>query len=150
MSPGVPTEDNVPEGHVSPAAKEAADGAATGDAVDVAEVATADVPVPKAMAAIVGEDFSVAEAIGGWRGAIESTLPALVFVIVYVLRPQLVPALIASVGTAAVLVIARLVQRSTITQAVSGMGGIAIGAIWAALSGKPQDVYAWGLWVNAA
>jgi hypothetical protein len=103
----------------------------------------------KGIRSVIGEEFSFSEAMGGWRGAVESVAPGVVFVVVYVIHPTLWPALIASLGLAVVIAVVRLFQRSSIMGAVSGLGGIVIGAIWAATTGKPENVYAWGLWVNA-
>jgi len=99
---------------------------------------------------VLGEEFSWYDAVGGRRGIVESVAPGLVFVVVYVIHPTLWPALISSLGVALVLAVVRLAQRGTVMGAVSGLGGIVIGAIWAATTGRAENVYAWGLWVNAA
>jgi hypothetical protein len=57
--------------------------------------------------------------------------------------------LIASVVAALVLVVARLVQRTPVTQALGGLLGIAIGVLWAWRSGEAANYYAGGLLVNA-
>lgn len=96
------------------------------------------------------QEFSIAESIGGWRGAVESLLPGLVFVVAYVVTRGLVWPLTLSGGTAAIFIIVRLVQRSSLTQAFAGMFGVIIGVIWAALSGQAENYFAWGLITNAA
>lgn len=93
--------------------------------------------------------FSLQESIGGVRGAIESLLPGLLFVVAYVATRELSWPLILSGGLAAIFVVARLVQRSTLTQAFAGMFGVLIGVVWAALSGKAENYFAWGLITNA-
>ncbi|MGF0117029.1 DUF3159 domain-containing protein [Promicromonospora sp. Marseille-Q5078] len=100
--------------------------------------------------AVTGESFSFAQAVGGVRGVIEAVLPGLVFVILYVVTSELTWALVASVGAALVAVVARLAQRTPITQALGGLLGIGVGVFWAWRSGEAQDFYAWGLWTNAA
>ncbi|WP_455605179.1 DUF3159 domain-containing protein [Cellulosimicrobium funkei] len=97
-----------------------------------------------------GEDFSVADAIGGVRGLVESVAPGLVFVVVYVATTNLRWALVTSVAAALVAVAARLVQRTPVTQAFGGLLGVGIGVLWAWRSGEAQDYFAWGLWTNAA
>lgn len=97
---------------------------------------------------IAGEDFSFADAIGGVRGVVESTLPALVFVTVFVLTRELTPALVASLVVALAAVVVRLVQRTPVTQAFSGLLGIGIGVAWAWWSGRAQDFFAGGLLAN--
>lgn len=100
--------------------------------------------------ALAGDTFSFADAIGGWRGLIESTLPGLVFVVVFVATRELVPALIAALGAAVVAVVVRLAQRTPPTQAFSGFIGVAIGVVWAWRSGEAENYFAWGLWTNVA
>ncbi|VTR78759.1 DUF3159 domain-containing protein [Cellulomonas hominis] len=103
----------------------------------------------RGMRALDAEEFSFAEAVGGVRGAVESVAPGLVFVVVFVAGGQrLAPALIAAAATALVAVVARLVQRSPLTQALSGVLGVGIGVIWAWRSGRAEDYFAWGLLTN--
>lgn len=103
----------------------------------------------RGLRAIAGEDFSFVDAIGGVRGLVESTLPGLVFVVVFVLTRELTPSLVASLVVALAAVVWRLVQRTPVTQAFSGMLGIAVGVAWAWWSGRAQDFFAGGLLANA-
>ncbi len=89
------------------------------------------------------------DAIGGWRGATESLLPGLVFVVAYVITRQMTWPLILSGGLALVFIVVRLIQRSSLTQASAGMLGVLIGVVWAALSGRAENYFAWGLITNA-
>ncbi len=98
--------------------------------------------------AVLAEDFSFADAIGGVRGLAESVAPGLVFVIVFLLDYELVPALVAALAAAVLAVVVRLVQRTPITQAASGIVGVGIGVIWAWRTGEPTDYFAYGLWTN--
>jgi hypothetical protein len=100
--------------------------------------------------AVLAEEFSFSEALGGPRGMVESVLPGLTFVVVYVIRPELWPPLIASLGLAVVLATVRLIGRSSIMGAVSGVGGVALGVVWALLSGKAEGFFVPGLWINGA
>lgn len=93
--------------------------------------------------------FSLQESIGGWRGALESLLPGLVFVVAYIATRDLTWPLILSGGIAIAFIGVRLVQRSSLTQAFSGMIGVLIGVAWAALSGQATNYFAWGLVTNA-
>ncbi|WP_324650914.1 DUF3159 domain-containing protein [Georgenia sp. H159] len=102
------------------------------------------------MSQLAGEDFSLAEAIGGVRGLVESVAPGLVFVVVYLASGQeLVPPLVASLAVAVVLVVARLIGGTPVTQALGGILGVGIGVLWAWRSGQAQDYFAFGLWTNA-
>jgi hypothetical protein len=121
----------------------------------MSEPARPDVPPEPAEApargvrALAGEEFSAARAIGGVRGLVEAVLPGLVFVVAFVIFTDLTIPLIASVVAALVLVVARLVQRTPVTQALGGLLGIAVGVLWAWKSGEAENYYAGGLLVNA-
>lgn len=97
-----------------------------------------------------GDEFSVSEAMGGWRGFLESALPGVVFVVAYLLSEDFQVPVIAAVVTIAILVIVRLIQRTSIQQALTGVVGVAIGAVWAWRSGEAGGYFVPGLWINAA
>ena len=97
-----------------------------------------------------GDSFSVHEAIGGWRGFLESSAPGVAFVVGYLVWGGFRLPVIAAVAVMAVLVVARLIQRTPPTQALSGAVGVAIGAIWAWRSGDAGGYFVPGLWLNAA
>jgi len=104
----------------------------------------------RGMRALTADEFSAKEAVGGVRGVVESVAPGLLFVVVYLVAGQnLRPALIAAGGAAVIAVIARLVQRTPVTQAFSGLLGVGIGVFWAWKSGDASNYFAYGLWVNA-
>ncbi|RHA43627.1 DUF3159 domain-containing protein [Cellulomonas rhizosphaerae] len=101
------------------------------------------------MRALTAEEFSAADAVGGVRGIVESVAPGLLFVVVYLATGQnLTPALVAAAGAAVLAVIVRLVQRTPVTQAFSGLLGVGIGVVWAWRTGDASDYFAYGLWVN--
>ncbi|WP_454044065.1 DUF3159 domain-containing protein [Cellulosimicrobium sp. Marseille-Q8652] len=134
------------------------DGAVAGDVAhdaEVVETVVDDVSAPedgpaRGIRALAGEQFSVAEAVGGVRGLVESVAPGLVFVVLYVATSDLTWAIIGSVAVALVAVGVRLAQRTPVTQALGGLLGVGIGVVWAWRSGEAQDYFAWGLWTNAA
>lgn len=103
----------------------------------------------RGMRALGSEEFSAAQAVGGVRGLMEAVLPGLVFVVAFVIFTDLMIPLIASVVAALVLVVARLVQGTPVTQALGGLLGIAIGVVWAWTSGEAENYYAGGLLLNA-
>lgn len=94
-------------------------------------------------------DFSLEEAVGGWRGLAESIAPGLVFVVVYVATHRIAPSVAAALTVALVAVAARVLARAPVTQAVGGTLGVVIGVVWAWRSGEAEDYYAWGLITNA-
>ena len=117
---------------------------------DVGASETAAAPPLRGVRALAGADFSFADAIGGVRGLVESTVPGLVFVAVYLLTRGLTAALVAASAVAVLAVVVRLVQRTPVTQAFSGLLGVGIGVVWAWRTGEAQNYFTWGLWVNAA
>lgn len=103
----------------------------------------------RGMRALTAEEFSAADAVGGVRGVVESVAPGLLFVVVYLATGQsLTPALVAAAGAAVLAVVVRLVQRTPVTQAFSGLLGVGIGVAWAWRTGDASDYFAYGLWVN--
>ncbi|WP_022867924.1 DUF3159 domain-containing protein [Schaalia vaccimaxillae] len=102
-------------------------------------------PIPVWMRQIDEEVFSWQAAVGGARGLVESLAPGLIFVIAYVVTRALWPTLIAAGAVALLACLIRLVQRQPLTQALSGVFGVAIGVVWAAMSGKTENYFAWGL-----
>ena len=98
--------------------------------------------------AVTSDQFNALDSVGGVRGLIESTAPGLVYLVVYVTTMNLTPALVSSLGVAALLVVIRLIQRSSVTLAFSGVFGIGIGLFIAWKSGDASDFYVWGLLVN--
>lgn len=105
----------------------------------------------RGMRALTAERFSALDALGGVRGMVEAVAPGLLFVVVYLVSGQrLTPALVAAGGAAVLAVLARLVQRTPLTQAFSGVIGVGVGVVWAWRTGDASDYFAYGLWVNAA
>ncbi|WP_165218024.1 DUF3159 domain-containing protein [Schaalia sp. ZJ1691] len=96
------------------------------------------------------DEFSWKSTIGGWRGLIESTLPPLIFVIVYIISRDVPFTLLAAAATALVACAIRIIERQPITQALSGLIGVGIGVIWALLSGRGEDYFIWGFITSGA
>src|SRR6185312_7148880 len=74
--------------------------------------------------------IDVLKTVGGVRGLAESILPGVIFLVVFTML--------------------RLVQRGTVTQAFSGLVGVAICAFVANSTGRAEDFYVWGFFTNAA
>lgn len=89
-------------------------------------------------------------AIGGWRGAVESAVPTIAFVLVWTVRPDLPLALGAAAAGVVVLGVIRLLQRQTIRFLAYAAVGVAIAAVVALRSGRAQDVFLPGILTNAA
>lgn len=95
-----------------------------------------------------GDSFSFAEAIGGWRGLIESAAPGIVYVVAVIFTDELYVPAISALAVIAVLVTIRLIQRGSIVQSLSGVIGVVIGAIWAWRTGSDTAYFAPKLWTN--
>lgn len=89
-------------------------------------------------------------ALGGVRGLAEAILPGLVFLVVYTFTRELVPSLAASLGLAVAFTIVRLARRSSPTQAIAGLIGVAASAALALWTGRAEDNYVLGFYTNAA
>jgi hypothetical protein len=90
-------------------------------------------------------------AIGGWRGMLDSGLPSVVFVLVYLLNGRVLqPALIAALATGALILVWRLFRRQPLTQVLAGFAGVAISAYVSSRTGEARDFFLWGLIVNVA
>ncbi|TAL41480.1 MAG: DUF3159 domain-containing protein [Salinibacterium sp.] len=88
-------------------------------------------------------------AVGGVRGIIESFLPGIAFLVVYSIWGQLAPAVLVPLAIAFLFVIARAATRTPVTTALIGVIGLAISAGIALLTGRTENNFVVGLWLNA-
>lgn len=95
------------------------------------------------------EQFSAADAVGGWRGILESALPTALFVVLFVTTRDITVAGIAAIAACILAILMRVIQRQRVGSAVGGLLGVAVGAIWAIRSGDGTDFYLPGLAINA-
>jgi intracellular septation protein A len=94
---------------------------------------------------------SLADAVGGWLGLAESSLPAAVFVAVYTASSQSTKtAAIAAAALALVLAVARIARRQTPLFALSGVVGVVIAGYVANRTGKAENFFLPGLLLNVA
>lgn len=91
----------------------------------------------------------LALALGGRRGMVEGALPTIGFTVTYLATRELRLALTVGVAMAVVLLVARLVQRQPVQFVVNSLVGIAIAAVFAARSGRAEDVFLPGIIYNA-
>lgn len=142
--PDSPRPDGPPEG------RDPADGSQSGSFSDELAAAVAKKSGIDRLARSEGDTGAVLlAALGGVRGLIETILPGVVFLVLFTLTSDVPLALGASVGVAVVFVIARAVTRSPLTQAVAGLVGVGASAILALITGRAQDNFVLGLWLNA-
>ena len=109
-------------------------------------------PTEEDMVSEIKDDSELlASALGGWTGVIDSGLPFVVFTLAYLLTDRdLETTLYASLGTAAVLAVLRLVRRQSLQQVFSGLIGIAIAAFLAKRTGNADNFFLPGIITNAA
>lgn len=87
--------------------------------------------------ALVRKQLSTA--LGGPRGVIEAAVPTAAFTLCYVITDELKTALIVAAGLAAIALVVRLVQRSTVQFVMNAAFGIGIGAAFALRAGGGED-----------
>ncbi|MHA7142463.1 DUF3159 domain-containing protein [Arthrobacter sp. Sr33] len=92
--------------------------------------------------------IDVLQSIGGVRGLAESILPGLIFTVMFTINQDLQVSLIAAIGVAAIFSIIRLVSRTPLTQALSGLIGVAICAFVAGRTGNAEDFFVPGFFTN--
>lgn len=103
-----------------------------------------------ALAEIGGsDDFSVIDAIGGLRGVLESMLPGVVFVMLFIITSNLHLTIAVSAVLAALQVIVRLIQRQSVIGALSGLLAVGICLIWAWKSHEARNYYMFGFLTNS-
>ncbi|GAA3440710.1 DUF3159 domain-containing protein [Planomonospora venezuelensis] len=92
----------------------------------------------------------LAKAFGGIRGVVEAAVPTAVFTLMWVVTQELQRSLLVSASTAVLLLLVRLVQRSTPQYVINSLIGIGIGWFFASRTGEAKDVYLPGILYNAA
>ncbi|MFI6507645.1 DUF3159 domain-containing protein [Streptosporangium sp. NPDC050855] len=91
----------------------------------------------------------LAKAFGGIRGVVEAAVPTIAFTGMWITTSDLRSSLMVSIGTAVLLLVVRLVQRSTPQFVINSLIGIGIGAFFASRTGQAEDVFLPGILYNA-
>jgi Protein of unknown function (DUF3159) len=91
---------------------------------------------------------SVMAVYGGRRGLAEIGLPTMVFVGVYTATTRLTLSLWCAVAVSAVLGVWRLVKREKVQNAISGVLGVVVCALFARHTGQAKDFYLPGVLLN--
>lgn len=144
----------APEPAETPAPVPTSEPVATSEPVEQVEPAGTTTPSRRARRsgglaqAAAPQEFSLAQAVGGVRGAAETLVPGLLFVVVYTIGRDLRLALLLAVGAAVLAILARVVTRSGPSQAISGAVGVAICAGFALVSGDARNFYLPGFLTN--
>lgn len=106
---------------------------------------------PEVSVAEVTDEPSLMEALGGRRGLLDSALPALTFVITYLVSGQAMAlALTAALVVGGVVAVLRLVRRDSLRHVLAGFAGVALSVIVARTTGRPVDYFVPSLLSNSA
>jgi hypothetical protein len=94
----------------------------------------AHAPDQRTVEAVVREQLS--KALGGRRGMVEAAVPTVLFTALWLTTRELRLALVVSIAAAVLLLVVRLVQRSTVQFALNALFGIGIGWFFVYLSAR--------------
>ena len=97
----------------------------------------------------MGEKELLNKAIGGWRGLIDSALPSMLFIVIFVFQKNLNNALIASLALGAVLLVIRLIERKSLTQVFSGFLGLSVSVFLTWRTKDASNFFLTGIVTNA-
>jgi hypothetical protein len=90
------------------------------------------------------------EQMGGISGLVYSSVPVLVFVGVYLPIHSLAAAIWASVGSAAAILVWRIIRKEPVQPAISGLFGVAVAAFIAYRTGSARGYFLFGIWTSLA
>lgn len=84
-------------------------------------------------------------AIGGWRGALESALPTIAFVVVWTVTQEVRASVLAAAAALVVLGALRLLRHETLRFLLYAAVGVGIAAFFALRSGRAEDAFLPGM-----
>ena len=88
-------------------------------------------------------------AMGGIRGLVESIVPGLLFLIVFTITKEVLPSVLAPLAVSVVFIIVRIATRQPVVTAIAGAIGIGVSAGLALWTGRAEDNFLVGIWINA-
>ena len=91
----------------------------------------------------------IVTALGGKKGLFDSGIPALLFLIVFNLRDAVTDAALVALALSGVIAVIRLAKREKLQHAISGILGVLICYLLVRSTGKAEDFYLPGLFINA-
>ncbi len=92
----------------------------------------------------------LSELLGGWYGSIETALPTVAFVVMYVVREEVRLAVLSAVGVTLILLGVRLFIGGSVRYVLSSLAGIGIAAFFALRSGQAADAFLPGIMFSGA
>lgn len=90
------------------------------------------------------------KAMGGVRGLVESILPGLAFLVIYTITGDLFLSVAIPIGIAVLFVIVRAITKTPWTSALAGVIGLALSAGLALITGRAEDNFVLGFFINGA
>jgi hypothetical protein len=97
----------------------------------------------------MGEKELLSKAIGGWRGLVDSALPSMLFILIFVFQQDLNNALIAAFILGGILLLIRLFERKPLTQVISGFVGLSISVLITWRTKDASNFFLTGIITNA-
>lgn len=97
----------------------------------------------------MGEKELLSKAIGGWRGLVDSALPSMLFILIFIFQQNLNNALIAALILGGILLIIRLIERKPLTQVISGFVGLSISVLITWRTKDASNFFLTGIITNA-
>lgn len=97
----------------------------------------------------IGEKVLLNKAIGGWRGLIDSALPSMLFIIIFVFQSNLNNALTAALILGGVLLVIRIWERKSLAQVLSGFVGLSISVLITWRTNNASNFFLTGIIANA-
>ena len=131
------TNDNVPDDEANP----------LGESLEAAAKKSGFGAVQPGEAPTAG---ALLTAMGGVRGLVESILPGLTFLVLYTITKDLTISVVVPVVLAVVFLIIRIATRTPWTSAFAGVIGLALSAGLALITGRAEDNFVLGFFINAA
>ena len=97
----------------------------------------------------MGEKELLSKAIGGWRGLVDSALPSMLFILIFVFQQNLNNALIAALILGGILLLIRLFEKKPLTQVISGFVGLSISVLITWRTKDASNFFLTGIITNA-
>jgi len=93
---------------------------------------------------------AILAAIGGVRGLIESVLPSFVFLVVFLITKDVWLSSVIPFAVAVVFIIVRAATKKPVSPAITGAVGVGITALIAVATGRAENNFILGIWLNVA
>jgi hypothetical protein len=90
-------------------------------------------------------DQALLEAFGGTWGMVATTVPGLVFLVLFTINHNITVSAMGALGVSLLLAVIQLVRKAPLKFAFSGVFGVAFGAFFAMLSGNAKNFYLPGM-----